>query len=158
MFTSLLAALTLAAPPTYRTYHNARYGYRIDYPAGLVAPQPEAGNGDGRVFRSADGQTTLTVYASLKVDEDFGWTRDRAQSRVIWEEKRHATITLDQQLPAGYVLSGRARGHIFYEKTVLRENTFTTFCWEYPVARKAAMDGIIAHTSKTFQPSVAGGD
>jgi len=55
-------ALASLAPPTYKTYHNARFGYHIDYPADL-RPQPEPDNGDGRRFVSADGQTVLTAYA-----------------------------------------------------------------------------------------------
>jgi hypothetical protein len=31
----VLASLT---PPAYKTYHNARFGYRIDYPADFSAP------------------------------------------------------------------------------------------------------------------------
>jgi hypothetical protein len=64
----LSAALLLSsvAPPAYKTYHNDRFGFRIDYPAAL-RPQPEADNGDGRRFVSADGQTTLAAYASYSV-------------------------------------------------------------------------------------------
>jgi hypothetical protein len=45
------------------------------------------------------------------------------------------------------------KGRIFYEKTVLKNNTLTTFLWEYPAARKAAMDAVIRHTTQTLQPS-----
>jgi hypothetical protein len=45
MTTSCLSAAALLAallvPPSYKTYHNAHYGYRIDYLADLK-PQPEA--------------------------------------------------------------------------------------------------------------------
>jgi len=39
--------------PTYKTCHNACFGYRIEYPADL-RPQPNADNGDGRRFVPAD--------------------------------------------------------------------------------------------------------
>lgn len=54
------------------------------------------------------------------------------------------------------MLSGRVQGRIFYEKTVLKSNTLTTFLWEYPAGRKAAMDAVIQHTIQTLQPSGAG--
>lgn len=148
-------ALASLAPPTYRTYHNQRFGYRIDYPADL-RPQPEADNGDGRRFTSADGQTTLSAYASYNV-LDGGLAADRRLTRQSWQEK-HATITLDQLTRTGYVLSGQVKGTIFYDRTVLKGNTLTTFLWEYPAARKAAMDVVIQHTIQTLQPSVAGDD
>ncbi|WP_460584632.1 hypothetical protein [Hymenobacter arcticus] len=153
--TALLAGLATVAPPTYKTYHNDRFGYRIDYPADL-RPQPEAGNGDGRRFVSADGQTVLTAYAGYNA-LDGGLAANRKIARQSWQEK-HATLTLDQLTRTGYVLSGQVKGAIFYEKTVLKSNTLTTFRWEYPTDRKAAMDAVIQHTVQTLQPSVAGED
>lgn len=146
-------ALASLAPPTYKTYHNARFGYSIDYPADL-RPQPEAGNGDGRRFVSADGQTVLSAYAGYNA-LDGGLNEDREIARASWQ-KKHATITLDQLTRTGFVLSGQVKDRIFYEKTVLKSNTLTTFVWEYPVTRKAAMDAVIRHTIQTLQPSVAG--
>jgi hypothetical protein len=146
-------ALASLAPPTYKTYHNARFGYRIDYPADF-RPQPEPDNGDGRRFVSADGQTVLTAYAGYNA-LDGGLPADRKLARQSWQ-KKHATFTLDQLTRTGYVLSGQLKGRIFYEKTVLKSNTLTTFLWEYPAAQKAAMDAVIQHTIRTLQPSVAG--
>lgn len=152
---SVALLVVLLAPPTYKTYHNARFGYRIDYPAEFK-PQPEAGNGDGRRFVSPDGQTVLTAYASYQA-LDGGLAAYRTLARERWQEE-HATIVLDQKNSTGYALSGTVKGRIFYEKTVLKNGTLTTFEWQYPAARKAAMDPIIRHTSQTLQPSVAGGE
>ena len=146
-------ALVLLAPPAYKTYHNQRFGYRIDYPADF-RPQPEPDNGDGRRFLSADGQMVLTAYAGYNA-LDGGLATDRRIARQSWQEKQ-ATFTLDQLTRTGYVLSGQVRGRIFYEKVVLKNNTLTTFLWEYPAAQKAAMDAVIQHTIQTLQPSVAG--
>ena len=147
--------LTSLAPPAYKTYYNARFGYRIDYPADLH-PQPEAGNGDGRRFVSADGQTVLSAYAGYNA-LDGGMAENRKIARQGWREK-HATITLDQLTRTGYVLSGRVAGAIFYERTDLKSNTLSTFVWQYPETRKAAMDAVIQHTIRSWQPSVAGSD
>jgi hypothetical protein len=154
----LAAALALAslAPPAYKTYHNARFGYHIDYPADF-RPQPEAENGDGRRFVSPDGQAVLSAYAGYNA-LDGGLAEQREIARASWQEKKHATLTLDQLTRTGYVLSGQVKGRIFYEKTVLKNNTLTTFLWEYPATRKAALDAVIRHTIQTLQPSVAGGD
>jgi hypothetical protein len=146
---------SIAAPPAYKTYHNERFGFRIAYPATL-RPQPEAANGDGCRFVSADGQTTLAAYASYST-LDGGLADYQRLARQHWQAQ-HATLTLDKQVATGFVLSGQVKRRIFYEKTVLRAGTLTTFVWEYPVANKAAMDGVIRHTISTLQPSVAGSD
>lgn len=153
LFLSGALALASLGPPAYRTYHNARFGYRIDYPADF-RPQPESDNGDGRRFLSADGQVVLTAYAGYNA-LDGGLAADRKIARQSWQEK-HATLTLDQPTRTGYVLSGQLKGRIFYEKTVLKGNTLTTFLWEYPAARKAALDAVIQHTMQTLQPGAAG--
>jgi len=151
------AILGFIAPPAYKTYHNARFGFRIDYPADL-RPQPEAENGDGRRFVSADGNTTLSAYAGYNA-LDGGLAAARQLSRQGWQEQR-ASISLDQHTGGGtgYVLSGTVKGRIFYQKTVLKSDMLTTFIWQYPAARKAAMDAVIQHTIRTWQPGTAGGD
>jgi len=142
----------LVAPPAYKTYDNARFGFSIDYPTTLL-PQPESANGDGRRFLSADGQTKLTAYASYDV-LDGGLATYWKIARQGWQEKK-ATLVLNQKLATGFVLSGYVQGHIFYEKTVLRAGTLTTFIWEYPTARKQEMDAVIQHTIRTLQPGAS---
>jgi len=143
----------LVAPPAYKTYHNVRFSYRIDYPADF-RPPPEAANGDGRRFVSPDGQAVLTAYASYQVLGE-GLAAYRYMARAPWLA-HHATLVLDQQTSTGFVLSGTVKGRIFYEKTVLQNRTLTMFAWQYPAARKAALAPIIRRTAQTLQPSVAG--
>lgn len=153
----LSGALALASltPPAYKTYHNARFGYRIDYPADF-RPQPEAENGDGRRFVSPDGQAVLSAYAGYNA-LNGGLAASRKIARQAWQQQ-YATFTLDQPTRTGYVLSGQVKGRIFYEQTVLQRNTLTTFLWEYPATRKTSMDAVIRHTIRTLQLSVAGSD
>ncbi|PJJ61068.1 hypothetical protein [Hymenobacter chitinivorans] len=139
----------LGSPPTYKTYHNARFGFSIDYPTTL-RPQPEADNADGRRFVSADGQTSLTAYAGYDV-LDGGLAQYQQLSRRHWQGKK-ATLVLDQKLATGFVLSGTLGPDIFYEKAVLQAGTLTTFVWQYPATRKREMDAVIRHTISTLQP------
>ncbi len=71
VFRRTLPALLLTVLPaalahglSYETYTNVRFGYRVDYPVPELIPQPEAPNGDGRVFRSADGQAEMRVFGA----------------------------------------------------------------------------------------------
>jgi hypothetical protein len=161
MTLKLLLAATLlaglAAPPAYKTYVNPRFGFRIDYPAEL-RQQPEPENGDGRRFVSADGQTTLSAYAGYNA-LDGGLPAYRRISRQGWQEQ-HAALSLDQLTGGGtgFVLSGRLQGQIFYQKTVLKSDVLTTFTWQYPAARKAAMDAVIQRTIRTWQPGGGSSD
>jgi len=111
--TAVLLLAALVAPPTYKTYHNARFGYRIDYLADFK-PQPEPTNGDGRRFVSPDGQTVLTAHASYQV-LDGGLAAYRKLAREHWQEQ-HATLVLDQKTSTGFALLGTVKGRIFYEK------------------------------------------
>ena len=151
----LLAGLTAlafqAAPLKYQTYQNARFGYSIPYPAALVKPQPEADNGDGRRFVSADGATILTVYAGYNAVEHTV-AQQLDMSRQTWREKG-ATVTLAKALPTGYVLSGTLKGAIFYEKAALQNDVFSTFIWQYPAAQKQRMDPVVTYTVRSFRPA-----
>jgi len=55
---------SLAQANVYKRYHNARFGYSIDYRSDLLEPQGEAANGDGQGFRSRDGSAELKVWAA----------------------------------------------------------------------------------------------
>ncbi|RTQ50598.1 hypothetical protein EJV47_08140 [Hymenobacter gummosus] len=152
----LLASVALAAlafqtaPLKYQTYHNARFGYSIPYPAALVKPFPESRNGDGRRFVSADAATTLTAYAHYNA-LDYTVAQQLQMSRKSWQ-RRGATITLAQTLPGSYVLSGTYESAIFYEKGALQNGTFSTFIWQYPAAQKQRMDAVVTYTARAFRP------
>ncbi|RAK65800.1 hypothetical protein DLM85_13865 [Hymenobacter edaphi] len=148
---TVVVGLAFQAPPVdYHTYRNARFGYSIPYPAALVRPQPEAPNGDGRRFVSADGATTLTVYGSHNA-LDHTAHQQLTMSRQSWQEKG-ATVTLAKVLPGGYVLSGTLHTSIFYEKASLQNGVFSTFIWQYPAAQKPRLDAVVSYTARTFRP------
>jgi hypothetical protein len=96
----------------------------------------------------------LTVFAGYAAATN-GLAKRQKVAREDWQAK-HATFTLDQPTRTGYVLSGLVKGRIFYERTVVKSYMLTTFIWEYPAARKAAMDAVIQHTAQSLQPSVQG--
>ncbi len=148
----LLAPPVPAGPaPAYQTYSNARFGYRVAYPPALVRPQPEADNGDGRRFVSADKQTTLTVFGSYNVLEKSVQQEMRTE-QAAWRAQG-ATLTLSQQLSDGFVLSGYLGKAIFYQKTQLRHGTFATFIWQYPATQQPTMAAVVTHTARTFEPA-----
>jgi len=60
----------------FEHYRNARYGYKLDYPAAFDLAPPPA-NGDGRVMRGAD--VTLRVFGVQMLEKSL---RDIASARV----------------------------------------------------------------------------
>src|SRR4051794_3302166 len=110
-----IAFLSSAAAQTYSTYSNARFGYSIDYPKGVVKPQPESANGDGRVFASADGQIELRVWGSYNA---LGTT---LKQKYADDVKQHACcVSYKPLLTKTYVLSGASGKQVFYEKTIFK--------------------------------------
>ena len=137
-FWALLLTLTSArADESYRTYQNARFGYSIVYPSGMLIPQPEADNGDGRKFRSRDGRITLT--------QEF------EHARAAWKTDG-ARVTLSKLGSQFFALSGFIDDHIFYEKTVFYGDTFCTMIWEYPQSDRQRLDGPVTRSFASFTP------
>jgi hypothetical protein len=137
-----------AQPQRYATYLNARFGYSIRYPVSLQ-PQPEAENGDGRVFLSADGKTTLTVWGRLPVSP----AGDLEQAMTYAKENRRVNYRIKR--PTWFVLSGFTNdSKVFYSKTVLvsdRTGTYLkTFEFVYPISQKAQWDSIVTRVEQSF--------
>lgn len=147
-----LAALTLSASTyaaeVYATYTNARFGYRVLYPANLVAPRPESDNGDGRKFKSRDGKITLSVWGE---NNALGRTL-RSQMETAKRDWRrdNARVTYWRYGRGFYVVSGTTGDQIFYEKTVPRGDGFATILWQYPKSQKARLDEVVTRTTKAF--------
>lgn len=127
---------------TYRTYSNARYGYSVAYPVGILIPQGEPDNGDGQVFRSKDGKAEMRVFGSNRLDRSLGDEFKTAQ------ENRNVTYkVLKKDM---FVVSGTENGKIFYQKTLVRGDVFKTFMIEYDETARATFDSITARISRSF--------
>lgn len=134
--------------PGWQTYGNARFGYSICYPAAMLAPQPEAPNGDGRIFTGSDG-ATLSVYGSNNaLDQTLAQAFAQAQAR---ETERGAAISYKATRPGWYVLSGREGDSLFYIRTHFSGDQFKTFELRYPAAVAPRWNPIAARLSKCFR-------
>ena len=127
---------------TYRNYSNARYGFTIAYPSGLLIPQGESDNGDGQRFVSKDGRATLLAFGANRLGRNL---RDEFQSA---QENR--TVTYKVLKPNMFVVSGTANGKIFYQKTLLRGDRFKTFIIEYDESERAVFDSITTRIARSF--------
>lgn len=127
---------------TYRTYSNARYGYSIAYPAGLLIPQGESDNGDGQRFVSKDGSATLLAFGANRLDRSLAEEFQSAQA--------NRSVTYKVLKRDMFVVSGTENGKIFYQKTLLRGDVFKTFIIEYDEQVRATFDPITTRISRSF--------
>jgi hypothetical protein len=137
-----VAARSLSQRYSYRTYSNARYGFSIAYPAGLLIPQGESDNGDGQKFASRDGSAVLTAYGSNRMDRSL---REEYQSAQADRTVTYRLLGRDM-----FVVSGIAGGKIFYQKTLLRSDAFKTFIIEYDESDRSTFDPVTTRIARSF--------
>lgn len=127
----------------YKTYANARFGYSVSYPANILIPQGEADNGDGQAFRSQDGKAEMRVFGRYNVQNETL----RSAFNAAQEGK---SVTYKVLRGNFYVVSGHDGGKIFYEKTMLKGDTFKTFMIEYDESEASTYDAITARVARSF--------
>jgi hypothetical protein len=134
----------------YQTYHNARFAYSISYPASLLQPQGEAANGDGQKFLSGDGRAELIVYGRYNA---LNGTLKQAYTEESTAKVGHPrrVVTYKVLRANWFVVSGHEGGKTFYQKTMLKGDTFKTFRIEYDESEKAVFDPVTKRIEKSFR-------
>jgi hypothetical protein len=141
----LVGIVSAAQTPTYRTYNNARFAYSISYPANLLKPQGEGENGDGQMFRSADGHAEMRVWG--------GYNANNESLRAVYDQavsEGGAGVSYKAMKPDWFVISALVNGKIRYRKTMLRKDVLKTFEIEYDESQKATYDSVTARIAKSF--------
>lgn len=135
------------------SYCNGRFGYCIEYPAGILIPQEEAANGDGRKFTNKKGETILTVYGKLNLDtegEVIPLTKQYVND--LARLQKTATINYKKAGADFYVISGQYKnGKIFYHKMIRKEDAFCFALLEYGKDQKEIFDQYAGVVLKTFR-------
>ncbi|MFS8784186.1 hypothetical protein [Synechococcus sp. R6-6] len=130
----------------FRPYLNARFGYRIDYPADFI-PQGESDNGDGQVFLGQDG-AELRVWGGYNIFQETPASALQEELRRSRENQRRVTyqaVGRDFFVVSGYepvrVSGAEPFGQrIFYLKTVVRPSLQAGFEFVYPASRRERYD------------------
>ncbi len=156
-FCTFLAAGVAFAPMVargqsgYKTYVNARFGYRISYPADFT-PQEESQNGDGRKFTSADGQAELAAWGSNNaLDRAIAEEADADYEFLLKERFPGSKITYKTRGKNFFVYSGTVGDRIFYWKKIHRGDTIVGFEFVYPAAQRARYDAATTVIAKSFK-------
>jgi hypothetical protein len=137
--------------PVYKTYYNPRFEFSVAYPSNILIPEPPAWNGDGRIFRSADGAIEMRAYGGYNA-------LFQTLSEVYKKEcaVRGREITYKAFNGNWFVVSGYEGQNVFYLKQILKKDAlkneiFLTFTIEYPKSRKNILDPVIAKVAKSFK-------
>ncbi|OYT72294.1 MAG: hypothetical protein CFK52_05595 [Chloracidobacterium sp. CP2_5A] len=126
------------AQPGFLSYVNARFGYRIAYPADFI-PQGESENGDGQAFKNAAG-AELRAWGNLNPLGETVTEALRAELDRCADAGRRVTY---RRAGKGFlVISGYEAGdaRIFYLKKLVSPRRQVGFELVYPAAARERYD------------------
>src|SRR5262245_11656533 len=136
----------------WATYHNARFGFALRYPADVFAY--DVGSSENvRNFVSRDG-AKLHIFG---VDNVAGTTLTRYRRARM--AARYAGAVFDKvpvpQRKFGIVLSGRQGGSAFYERVTFACDDRSIHGWQmiFPVSRRTLYDLVADEVDRTYKPS-----
>jgi serine/threonine-protein kinase len=148
---ALALAFLLAAFPAFaqgwRTYVNGRFGTTAQVPADW-RPGREPENGDGLAFTAPDGEASITVSGGLHVFDTVGEAMD-----IVAEPNAGETVTYRRRDRRAVTVSGTRGDRIFYRRSILscHDTVWNTVQIEYPAARKAAFDPLVARVARSLR-------
>jgi len=138
------------ASPALADYCNNRYAYCLSYPKDLMLPQPESGNGDGRIFTDKSGKEVLRVYGTSALDMDGNPTTLKAQYQSELQQAGRK-ITYKTEGKGFYVISGYENGHLFYQKTISNSEGFCYAILTYSEHERSTYDPLCAQLFRSFK-------
>lgn len=142
-------------PVANERYCNARFGYCIDYPAGVLTPQEEAQNGDGRRFTNKKGEVILTVFGRLNqdVNGDPLTLQQQFAADVARLDKAGASTVISYKKKGTnfYILSGTKGNKVFYHKMIIKGDAFCFALLEYSKSEKQVYDAYSKVVFETFK-------
>jgi len=147
MFCSAGVLAQKTKPFNYDKYCNTRFEYCISYPQGLLDPQPEADNGDGRKFLNSDHEVVMLVYGQNNAQDETLAGKYAEETAA----KPGRTVTYKVKKTGWFAVSGMENRRIFYKKTIFRNGQFLTFRIEYPETKRKQFDPITSKISASFK-------
>ena len=144
---------------TFVTICNDRYGFCVDYPKDILYPQPLSLNGDGRHFSNKKGEQILTTFGRRNVTGDGVISLEeqyeedlRSDDLVDWiSGTGKKVITYSKLSKNHFIISGFYRGHIFYQKVVLKEDGFAYAILVYNEKDKQIYNKVADRLFRTFK-------
>jgi hypothetical protein len=145
----VMAASVLFAVPAgssdWVPYHNARFGFSLDYPAGKFKPEAPPDNGAGQVFTTADGAEILgqaTFNTALKPDS----------FRKGFHES--GTVESEETGDGWFIVTRVANGKVLYDKVIFScgIELLNHLSISYPTDKRETYDPIAKQVGDSFLP------
>jgi hypothetical protein len=148
----VMLALTLFArgEDQWKTYTNARFGFRLVRPPELVASRAPD-NGGGQEFHTKDKEFSLSAFAHFVQEGESLTTMWEAELKDLGK-----TVTYQKKGDGWYVVSGVKDGTEFYHKTFVKNGNFASFEITYPHAKAKQYDPWVERIAKEFKPFLEG--
>ncbi len=146
---ALLLPAARGAEPSTRKYANARFGFVLTYPSGLIAG-PEPANGGGREFHTKDGEFSVLANGHFLLVDDG----DSLEKRWKAELKECGnTVTFKKKTATWYVVSGVGKNGVeYYVKFFVKGSNWAEFRITYPHAKNKQYDPWVTQIEKAFVP------
>lgn len=146
----LALAMTASAEEKWKTYTNARFGFRLSHPPGLVASRAPD-NGGGQEFHTKDKEFSVATFAHFLQEGD---TLEKLWAEEV--KQLGKTVTYKKKGDSWYVVSGVKDGTEFYHKTYVKDGNFASFQITHPQAKAKQYDPWVEKIAKGFVPFLAG--
>lgn len=132
------------------TYTDATYGYTITYPKALLVHQQGAGSADKQVFKSAEGQTELTIYRDIRLAGKDTLSLDKAfeQDRTTKSDRQ---VIYNKMNPRFYTVTGVEKGKAYVQKSIAVDNKIITAKLVYSKDEKDKFSPIALALMDTFK-------
>ena len=132
---------------TWKTIHNDRYQFNIDYPS-FMQPMPVSDNGDGMTFRWKD--MALIVWGENNLeDEDAVQSEYDNQVSFLGHDPVYKVIQSDYFIISDY----DDEGNVFYRKSVLKDDVWYTMMFVFPKEYRKRIDKLIEKVDLFTPPS-----
>lgn len=132
--------------PLYLTYVNARFGFSVQYPPGLLTMQRAPDNDDGRTFKSADRKAIVLAFGRYLTDGETPETI--AKNAEANCPNHHASYRVVKS--ALVALSCQIAETIRYQKTLISGDTAVTLDASYPTSEKFNLDSVVGHIASSM--------
>jgi len=132
-------------------YTNARFGFRLFHPPGLVESRPPD-NGGGQEFHTKDKEFSLMAFAHFLLEG--------ATLESMWQDELKElgdTVTYKKKAAnRWFVISGVKDGTEYYHKTFVKKGNFASFQITYPHAKAKQYDPWVERVAAEFVPFIEG--
>jgi hypothetical protein len=133
----------------WQTFQVKEFGTTVDYPAIIFSePAGEAEKGTGQRFNSADGRSTLTIYALENAERDTPASYLRKNLRMP-----RSALDYERVTRSFFAISREGQGTVLYSRCNFASRG-TVHCIDlvYPQDVARAWDGIVTRISRSLRP------